>query len=121
MINYHYSKIYNGKMILRFDDTNPEKEKLDFVENIIRDCKTLGIEPDQITHTSDYFPQIKEYMDKLIKDGNAYADNGTGEEMKDQRDNGKESPHRNKPAEESLAIFHKMLEGKAEGWCIRGK
>lgn len=83
MINYHYAKIYDGKMILRFDDTNPVKEKIEFVENIIKDLKTLDIIPDQITHTSDYFPQIIEYMNKLIKDGNAYADNGTAEEMKD--------------------------------------
>jgi glutamyl-tRNA synthetase len=56
MLNYHYAKIYEGKMILRFDDTNPMNEKIEFVENIIRDLKTLGIKPDQITHTSDYFP-----------------------------------------------------------------
>jgi glutamyl-tRNA synthetase len=56
MLNYHYAKIYNGKMVLRFDDTNPLNEKLEFVENIIRDLKTLDIVPDQITHTSDYFP-----------------------------------------------------------------
>jgi len=60
-------------------------------------------------------------MKKLIGDGNAYADNGTGEEMKDQRDNGEESPHRNKATTESLKIFDDMLEGKAEGWCIRAK
>jgi glutamyl-tRNA synthetase len=56
MLNYHYAKIYNGKMVLRFDDTNPLNEKLEFVENIIRDLKTLDIIPDQVTHTSDYFP-----------------------------------------------------------------
>lgn len=83
MLNFHYAKIYEGKMILRFDDTNPEKENIEFVENIIRDLKTLEITPDIISHTSDYFPQITEYMKKMIKDGNAYADNGSAEEMKD--------------------------------------
>ena len=56
MLNYHYSKIYEGKMILRFDDTNPMNEKIEFVENIQRDLQTLDIHPDQVTHTSDYFP-----------------------------------------------------------------
>ena len=83
MLNYHYAKIYNGKMVLRFDDTNPLNEKLEFVENIQRDLKTLDIVPDQVSHTSDYFPQIVDYMKKMIKDGNAYGDNGTGEEMKE--------------------------------------
>jgi len=121
MLNYHYSKIYNGKMILRFDDTNPMKEKIEFVENIIKDLKTLGITPDEISHTSDYFPIIVDMMKKMLKDGNAYADNGTGEEMKDQRDNGIESPHRSKTPEECLKIFEDMILGKAAGWCIRGK
>jgi len=56
MLNYHYARVYNGKMILRFDDTNPMNEKIEFVENIQRDLKTLDINPDQVTHTSDYFP-----------------------------------------------------------------
>ena len=66
MLNYHYAKIYGGKMILRFDDTNPLTEKMDFVENIIRDLKTLDIVPDVVSHTSDYFPQIAEAMEKMI-------------------------------------------------------
>ncbi len=70
-------------MILRFDDTNPMNEKIEFVENIIRDLKTLDIKPDMISHTSDFFPQIVEYMKKLIADGNAYADNSSAEEMKE--------------------------------------
>lgn len=60
-------------------------------------------------------------MKKLIKDGNAYGDNGTGEEMKEQRDNGIESPARSRSVEENLKTFDAMLEGKAEGWCIRAK
>ena len=61
-------------MILRFDDTNPMNEKIEFVENIIRDLKILEIYPDRVTHTSDYFDVTKEYMEKLIKLGLAYAD-----------------------------------------------
>ncbi len=57
MLNYHYAKMYKGQMILRFDDTNPMNEKIEFVENIIRDLNTLEIHPDRVTHTSDYFEQ----------------------------------------------------------------
>jgi len=55
MLNYHYAKMYQGKMILRFDDTNPMNEKIEFVDNIIRDLSTLEIKPDRLTYTSDYF------------------------------------------------------------------
>ena len=72
----------------------PPCEKIEFVENIMHDLKTLDIKPDHVSHTSDFFPQIVEYMNKMIKDGNAYADCGTAEEMKDQRDNGIESKYR---------------------------
>lgn len=82
MLNYHYAKIYEGKMVLRFDDTNPMNEKIEFVENIKRDCNTLEIFPDEITHTSDYFEQLIKYMEQMIKEGHAYADNCKGEEMK---------------------------------------
>ena len=82
MLNYHYAKIYKGKMVLRFDDTNPMNEKIEFVENMKRDLNTLEIFPDEITHTSDYFPDLIKYMEQMINEGNAYADKGTAEEMK---------------------------------------
>lgn len=59
MLNFHYAKMYKGKMILRFDDTNPLNEKMEFQENIIRDLKTLEIVPDQLTFSSDYFEQLQ--------------------------------------------------------------
>ena len=62
MLNYHYSQMYKGKCLLRFDDTNPLNEKLEFVENIQRDLDLLGIKPAQITHTSDYFDKLVEFM-----------------------------------------------------------
>ena len=58
MMNYHYSRMYGGKMILRFDDTNPMNEKVEFVENIMRDLKTLGIIPEQVTYSSDHFEML---------------------------------------------------------------
>lgn len=127
MLNFHYAKMYKGKMILRFDDTNPMNEKIEFVQNIQTDLKTLGITPDEITHTSDYFPQIVDYMKQMLKQGDAYADDGTAEEMKDQRDNGIESKHRQRTPEENLKTFQEMIDGKTDGWakdrnwCIRAK
>lgn len=81
MLNYHYAKMYDGQMILRFDDTNPTNEKAEFVENITRDLRTLDIIPDRITYSSDYFEQIEGYCRKLISDGHAYADNTPKEQM----------------------------------------
>lgn len=86
MLNYHYAKMYGGMMILRFDDTNPMNEKLEFVENIIRDLKTLEIVPDRVTNTSDYFDVHVEYMEKLIGLGLAYADDTPADLMKLDRD-----------------------------------
>ena len=94
MMNFHYSRMHHGKMILRFDDTNPMNEKIEFVDNIIRDLKTLGITPDRVTYSSDYFEMLQNYMKQLIQDGKAYADNLPAEEMKEQRDAGVESPAR---------------------------
>lgn len=105
MLNYHYSKIYKGKCLLRFDDTNPMNEKLEFVENIQRDLETLGIKPDAVSHTSDWFPDLVKYMKQMIKQGDCYADNGTAEEMKDQRDNGIESTMRANTVEDNLKRF----------------
>lgn len=81
-------------MILRFDDTNPMNEKIEFVENIIRDLKTLEIFPDQVTYTSDYFDICKEYMEKMINMGLAYADDTPADKMKEERDVGTESVYR---------------------------
>lgn len=114
MLNYHYAKMYGGKMILRFDDTNPTNEKLEFVDNIIRDLATLEIKPDRVTFTSDYFDQTKEYMEQLIKLGLAYADDTPGDQMKQERDAGVESKYRLATVEENLKRFHLMLQGKKE-------
>ena len=82
MMNFHYAKMHEGRMILRFDDTNPMNEKIEFVDNIIRDLKTLNITPDQVTYSSDHFEMLQNYMKQLIREGKAYADNLPAEEMK---------------------------------------
>jgi glutamyl-tRNA synthetase len=112
MLNYHYAKMYQGKMILRFDDTNPMNEKIEFVDNIIRDLATLEIKPDRVTYTSDYFDLTKDYMEQMIKLGLAYADDTPAEEMKKERDAGIESKYRNATVEDNLKRFRLMLEGK---------
>lgn len=121
MMNYHYSKMHNGKMILRFDDTNPMNEKIEFVDNIIHDLKTLGITPDQVTFSSDHFEMLQNYMRQLITEGNAYADNTPAEEMKEKRDEGIESVHRSNTTEKNLELFEGMLAGNNKDYCIRAK
>src|SRR5437762_719860 len=101
-------------MILRFDDTNPMNEKIEFVENIIRDLKTMKITPDKITYTSDYFDVLKEYMEKLIELGLAYADDTAAELMKEERNEGIESKYRNASVEDNMKRFHLMLKGLKE-------
>ena len=108
-------------MILRFDDTNPMNEKLEFQENIIRDLKTLGITPDQVTFSSDNFEMLENYMRQLISDGKAYADNTPAEEMKEKRDAGEETVHRSNSVEKNLELFAGMLKGTQPTYCIRAK
>ncbi|KAK1070771.1 glutamate--tRNA ligase [Friedmanniomyces endolithicus] len=114
---------YNGKMILRFDDTNPSKEKEEYQDAIVEDCKLLGVKPDQVTYTSDYFQDLYDRCVQMIKDGHAYADDTPQEQMRDEREKRVESSHRNAPAEDSLTHFEKMKEGTEEGlkWAIRAK
>ena len=113
MLNFHYARMWEGKMILRFDDTNPMNEKVEFVDNITRDLKLLDIVPDQVTYSSDHFDKLKECAEKLIKDGNAYCDDTPAEEMKEQRDEGIESKHRANTLKQNLDHFKGMLAGKS--------
>ncbi|TKA78121.1 hypothetical protein B0A55_02720 [Friedmanniomyces simplex] len=114
---------YNGKMILRFDDTNPSKEKEEYQDAIVEDCKLLGVKPDQVTYTSDYFQDLYDRCVQMIKDGHAYADDTPQEQMRDEREKRIESSHRNAAVEDSLAHFEEMKKGTEEGkkWFIRAK
>ena len=82
LLNQYFARHYKGKLIVRFDDTNPSKEKDEFVDNILDDCKTLGLDPDIITYTSDSFPRILEIGTKLIKEGQMYIDDTPMERMR---------------------------------------
>jgi glutamyl-tRNA synthetase len=124
MLNYHYAKMYGGKMLLRFDDTNPSNEKEEYVENIKADLDTLQIFPSQVSYTSDFFEPLQGYIKTLISQDNAYADNTPGDLMKEQRDAGEESESRKANGiERSLEIVELMIKGdkKAAGYCIRAK
>ena len=105
-------------MNLRFDDTNPEKEEQEFVDSIRRDVEWLGFKWDKEVYASDYFQQLYDWAVQMIKDGKAYIDEQPSEIITEQRKNpaeaGIESPYRNRPAEESLALFEQMKNGEFE-------
>ncbi|KAF5387542.1 hypothetical protein D9757_006541 [Collybiopsis confluens] len=123
MLNQYFAKMYNGKLIVRFDDTNPSKEKSEFEQTILEDLELLDIRGDVISHTSDHFDQLYDLAVKLIESGKAYADDTEREQMQRERGEGIASAHRNDSVEDSLKRFAEMKSGSAEGsrWFIRAK
>lgn len=109
---------YGGVCNLRFDDTNPIKEDMEYVEAIKEDIQWLGFQWGNIYYASDYFQQLWDFAVKLIKEGKAYVDEQTSEQIAQQKGTptqpGIESPYRNRPIEESLALFNKMNSDEAE-------
>ncbi|MGL5364490.1 MAG: glutamine--tRNA ligase [Plesiomonas shigelloides] len=127
-LNFGIAKDYQGQCNLRFDDTNPAKEDMEFVESIQNDVKWLGFEwSGDICYSSDYFDQLHQYAIELIQKGLAYVDELTAEQMREYRgtltEPGKNSPYRDRSVEENLARFEKMKNGEfAEGSaCLRAK
>lgn len=117
LLNYGLAKKYNGKFNMRFDDTNPTKEKTEFVESIIADVKWLGADfEDRLFFASNYFEQMYECAVFLIKKGKAFVCDLSAEEIREYRGDfktpGKESPYRNRSIEENLALFEDMKAGK---------
>ena len=116
ILNFGLAKKYEGKCNLRFDDTNPEKEDTEYVEAIKEDIKWLGYQWDQELYASDYFEELYQMAQKLIEDGNAYADELTQEEFNELKGTptqpGKFSPFRDRPAAESLQVLADMRAGK---------
>ena len=117
LLNYGLAKQYNGKFNLRFDDTNPTKERIEFVDSIKADVEWLGADfEDRLFYASNYFDKIYESAVKLIKDGKAYVCDLTADEIKEYRGTfeipGKESPYRNRSIEENLELFTEMKDGK---------
>ena len=117
LLNDGLAKKYGGKFNLRFDDTNPTKEKTEFVESIIEDVKWLGADfEDRLFFASNYFEQMYECAVFLIKKGKAFVCDLTADEIREYRGDfktpGKESPYRNRSIEENLKLFEEMKEGK---------
>ena len=119
LLNSGLAKKYNGKFNLRFDDTNPTKERVEFVESIKEDVKWLGADwEDRLFFASNYFEKMYECAIFLIKKGKAYVDDLSAEQIREYRgtlkEPGKESPYRNRSVEENLELFIQMKEGKFE-------
>ena len=117
LLNYGLAQKYNGTFHMRFDDTNPTKEKTEFVESIKEDILWLGADwKDHLYFASDYFEQMYECAVKLIKKGKAYVCDLSAEEIREYRgtltEPGKESPYRNRTVEENLELFEGMKDGK---------
>lgn len=117
LLNYGLAEKYHGKFNMRFDDTNPTKEKIEFVESIKEDIRWLGADwEDRLFFASDYFPQMYEAAVKLIKKGKAYVCDLSADEIRQYRgtltEPGKESPYRNRSVEENLRLFEEMKDGK---------
>ncbi|WP_438468996.1 glutamine--tRNA ligase [Vibrio vulnificus] len=127
-LNFGIAQDYQGKCNLRFDDTNPEKEDIEYVESIKNDVSWLGFEwDDEICYSSNYFDKLYEYAVELINKGLAYVDELSPEQIREYRGTltapGKPSPYRDRSAEENLALFEKMRDGGFEEGkaCLRAK
>ncbi|AHF97465.1 glutaminyl-tRNA synthetase [Desulfurella acetivorans A63] len=124
VINFEIAKKFGGKCNLRFDDTNPTKENIDYINAIIDDVKWLGYDfGDKVYYASDYFDEMYELAKKLIEKGKAYVCNQSTEEIRRNRGTltqpGIDSPYRNRSIEENLDLFEKMKNGEfKEGECV---
>ncbi|MDR0796317.1 MAG: glutamine--tRNA ligase/YqeY domain fusion protein [Tannerella sp.] len=126
-LDFGIARKYNGTCNLRFDDTNPIKEDVEYVDSIMEDIQWLGFQWDNLYYASDYFPQLYDFAVTLIKTGHAYIDEQSSEEIATQKGTptqpGIDSPYRNRPIAESLDIFHRMNQGEfSEGsYTLRAK
>jgi glutaminyl-tRNA synthetase len=122
-MDFGIARDYNGVCNLRFDDTNPVKEDVEYVDSIMEDIQWLGYQWGNVYYASDYFQQLWDFATDLIKRGLAYVDEQSAEEIAKQKGSptvpGTESPYRNRPVEESLELFNKMNSGEiAEGAMV---
>ncbi len=116
-LNFGIAAQYGGLCNLRFDDTNPMKEEDEYVRSIVEDVRWLGFDwEDRLYFGSDYFDQMHEYAVRLIKDGKAYVDDLSADQVREYRGTltqpGRESPHRNRSVEENLDLFERMRKGE---------
>ena len=115
-LNFGLAQAYGGRCHLRFDDTNPSKEEVEYIESIMRDVRWLGFEWDGLFYASDYFGQLYDWALQLIKKGKAYVCDLTADQVREYRgtltEPGKESPYRNRSIEENLDLFTRMKNGE---------
>lgn len=115
-LNFGIARDYDGKCNLRFDDTNPTKEEVEYVDSIMEDVRWLGFEWDGLYYASDYFQQLYDWAVQMIKDGKAYVCDLTFDQMREYRgtltEPGKHSPFRNRSVAENLDLFQRMKEGE---------
>jgi glutaminyl-tRNA synthetase len=115
-LNFGLAKTYGGTCNLRFDDTNPTKEEVEYVDAIMEDIRWLGFQWDGLHYASDYFEQLYQWAEKLIQDGNAYVCDLTAEEIREYRgtltEPGRNSPDRDRSPEENLDLFRRMRAGE---------
>ncbi|EOA19732.1 hypothetical protein CARUB_v10003812mg [Capsella rubella] len=123
LLNKYFAERYQGEVIVRFDDTNPAKESNEFVDNLVKDIGTLGIKYEKVTYTSDYFPELMQMAEKLMREGKAYVDDTPREQMQKERMDGIDSKCRNHSVDENLKLWQEMIAGSERGLqcCVRGK
>ena len=123
LLNNFYARHYEGKLLIRFDDTNPSKEKDEFEQSIIQDLARLGVVGDSVSHSSDYFDEVANIARKMIRDGNAFMDDTPQEQMREEREKRVDSKRRSESIETNLSRFETMLGGGDLGrpWCMRAK
>ncbi|KAF8319449.1 glutamate-tRNA ligase [Clavulina sp. PMI_390] len=123
LLNQYFAQMYHGKLLIRFDDTNPSKEKAEFEDSIVEDLALMGIKGDKLSHTSDYFQELYDWCIQVLKEGKAYADDTVQEKMRQERMDGIASARRDTSPAENIARFEEMARGTEEGqrWCIRAK
>ncbi|XP_074597526.1 glutamyl-prolyl-tRNA synthetase [Brevipalpus obovatus] len=123
LLNQRYQIAYNGKLVFRFDDTNPDKEKTDFEDVIRGDVAMLEIKPDICSYTSDHFRTMLEKCEDLLRRGLAYVDDTPADQMKAEREQRTESKNRNNPVEKNLSLWEEMKKGTDIGktCCVRAK
>ena len=122
-LNFGIAQEFGGRCNLRFDDTNPEKENIEYVESIKQDVRWLGYQWDELFFASDYYDQLYDYAIKLIEIGKAYVCHLNADEVREYRgtltEPGKDSPYRNRAIEENLDLFKRMRAGEfKEGDCV---
>lgn len=123
LLNQYYQQAFQGTLIMRFDDTNPAKENVEFEEVILKDLEMLKIKPDKFTYSSDYFDLMLEYCEKLIKAGKAYVDDTDPVSMKTEREQRVESKNRSNNVDKNMAMWKEMIAGSTKGvtCCVRAK